>query len=79
MKRFLFVKPLIINFLFPDELATPMAPRNSGCTDHHYWTSGYSGSPRRSEVSEGRHTGIRLVLNLQGHVKSQPAQTKALT
>lgn len=34
-----------------DELALPMAPRNRGCSDYHYWVSGDSGSPRRGNVS----------------------------
>lgn len=40
------------NSLFPDELATPMASRDSRCPDHHYWTSGHSGSSWRSEVNK---------------------------
>lgn len=65
----LSIYPSLRSSLFPDDMASPMAPRNSGCTDHHYWISGHSGSPRRSEVYHERHTKIRFALNYQQYVK----------
>lgn len=70
MSRPISVHPSLRNDLIPDELATSMAPRNSGCTDHHYWISGHSGSSRRSDVSRNRHNNIRFVLNQQSQVYS---------
>lgn len=66
MSRPLSINPSSRHNLFSDELATPMAPRNSGCTDYHYWISGHSGSPRRSEVSREKHPNIRFVLTSKG-------------